>query len=760
MHHPPRTQNLSIVSFEPQSKIPHKLSYTADGSTLPKPRTKMKTTLACLVLLMSGAYALKVKEAAVYQNETDLTLSPQSNRNGWVNPEDLPPMPQCIAQQDQSAWLRAMTECTKQRCTSHFIGICTHHQWLTQLSCLATKISPGVIERYYPYCARSILAKAQLYQWAHTITGRTWLIEVGDAIGLQDLSPSSLVRGYTGVDVIRKAPTCLAESTSASSNEHFEHVMASCGFTGTTKHTGNAERPWEYSRSSKSMAALDYETAGYDLVLHYYNYLWSRIADGDYFDRDCFCTTYTLNLDKEPCAASGELEITKERHWIHATCGATSLSPHWLDNLKTTPRAFIPIEDWHWPKCVAGMPSQVTELTDICATDACEVDSSGYCRVRRAIDRACVCRKISYDSCGDSCHEFDKRIEYTTWLHGLCGDVQGWHGLPDNWRDLATPTPAEMIPWRWSLKPSNGSDTGHRPPLTTEQCASNWWKLGSLALVNIGTFLAAYLSRRQRPPGIISGLLPHMHALGWLQRGALIAALQVLATWVNSFIVQSTPGYEHAPALQLTLLWSSIPRVAWLTMLLVVPSLPEPTGSSAIATVLAAEVILQSISSHYMVMTIGYGWDHDFYFGALEGVNRGMLAVIMYVGALISLCAYGAALVHSVQLRRKIAEPGSRSPRSRGEKAEQTLFTGHTAGDRATYGTFSSKRPQDQVSDRSSPSSYLTTVNILLLLWISQWIFWGGFIGLSSEEFCPPNLLLLTAVWITASWMGVDILRL
>ncbi|KAJ5729801.1 uncharacterized protein N7483_004309 [Penicillium malachiteum] len=299
-------------------------------------------------------------------------MLPQDNRGGWVNPEDLSPMPQCIAQQDQSAWLSTMTKCTKRRCTRHFGVICTHHQWLTQLSCLSTSFSPDVIASYLPYCDRSILAKAQLYSWIRTITGRTWMVEVGDANGLQNLSPSSLAEGYAAVDIISNAPKCLTGSTSSVSREPFRYVIASCGFTSTSQDTGNAARPWEYSGSLHSMVALDFETVGYDLV-------GARIKDGDYFDKDCFCGVFTINLEQEPCTRSEKLDITKECLWINATCGSTSLPDGWADTLMTTQFSFIPIEDWQWPMCVADMPKDVIELTDQCATDACEVDSSGYC---------------------------------------------------------------------------------------------------------------------------------------------------------------------------------------------------------------------------------------------------------------------------------------------------------------------------------------------------------------------------------------------
>jgi hypothetical protein len=41
--------------------------------------------------------------AKIGPDEKGQTLNPLVNRNGWINPEDLTPMPQCIAQQDQSS---------------------------------------------------------------------------------------------------------------------------------------------------------------------------------------------------------------------------------------------------------------------------------------------------------------------------------------------------------------------------------------------------------------------------------------------------------------------------------------------------------------------------------------------------------------------------------------------------------------------------------------------------------------------------------
>ncbi|KAL4782594.1 hypothetical protein BJX76DRAFT_358750 [Aspergillus varians] len=758
----------------------------------------MKISITYLVLLMTGVYGEDVTlnevlhTPTIKHNGDEPTLVPLDNRNGWVNPEDLPPMPQCIAQQDQSTWLSTMTKCTQKRCTHHFGFICTHQQWLTELSCLSSAFSPDAIKTYFPYCGRSILAKTQLHLWISQITGRPWLIDVGDANDLQNLSPASLVKGYAAVDVIDKAPTCLTRSVSAPPAEPFQHVIASCGFTGTTQHTGNAARSWEYSGSLRSMVALDFETVGYDLVpQRIIDLIRPRIRGGHYFDKDCFCSAFTINLQREPCAGSGQLDFTKERLWIMAICGSSSLPDNWTDSLKTTQFAYIPIEDWHWPMCVADMPKHVIELTDQCASDACELDSEGYCKVKRAVDRACVCRNISYDSCGGSCHIFDNRQDYIKWLHNLCANVQDWHGLPDNWRQLATPSPTDMIPWRWTIKPSIDSED----ITATETCASNEWKLGSFALVNIATFLAAFLSQRRSIHRDACGFSSHSHLEGWFFKGTFIAGLQLLANWFNVLLIQNTPGYADVPVIQVMLLWCSMPRLAWLTILLI--GLP-PFGAmelSAAASLLFAEIILQSLSSYYMLMTVNYGREHNLYFGGIGGAERGTLAIAMYAGALMWLFVIGLALFklrpamrkvngltgsdildpptwqRAEQTTSKIAE--ERMPPSYERRAKPTENSAHYRTDRTrgteetllasservystSYGTFSVNVQHHSTSRITS--LYPATVIVMLLLWIAQWLFWGGFIGLSSEEFCPPQLGHLTAVWIASSLIGGSII--
>lgn len=706
------------------------------------------------------------RAASVDLSEDGLILSPQDNHGGWVNPEDLPPMPQCISQQDQAVWLSTMTRCTSKICIRHFGIICTHHQWLTQLSCLNTAFSPEVIQGYSEYCSRSVLAKAQLYQWVRKITGRTWLVDVGDANELQGLSPASLTEGYASFDVRRAAPRCLTQSTSAPSGESFGHVMASCMFTDTTQHTGNPARPWEYNESQGSMVALDSETVGYNLTLH-------SIPAGTYFDKACFCGAFAMDLAKEPCRDLVQLDFTKERLWMNATCGPESLPYYWQKGLKTTGYSYIPSEDWQWPKCVDDMPQQVTGLVEQCATEACDRDADGYCKVKRVVERDCFCRDIRYESCGGSCHIFETRMDYVKWLHTLCGSVRGWHGLPVGWWRLAAPTLLEMLPWKWTVKPNFASITRAGSSNPTQQCASNEWKLGSLALINLAPILAKFLCRGKGLKRIARRYLWAPPQGSFVFAGTVIAALQIFANLINAYLVQITPGYDNVPIIPLMLLWCTMPRLAWIPVLIIGVQPTESMSAPASASLLFGESILQLISSCFMVSIIVYGLQHGFYSDGLKDAERGTAAEVMYSAALIGPavivlllmlwtptllkidCLIGSDSDTTHERKRSeqtpstiIEDPLVRSDeycaRIRDKTAYPSPFMGRAFKETmpinmegecyTAYGTVPAMKQNDQNCEEALANKRALTTLLLLLLWAAQWLFWGGFIVLSSEE--------------------------
>lgn len=660
-------------------------------------------------------------------------------------------MPQCIAQQDQTEWLNAMTRCTHKQCTRHFGVICTHHQWLTELSCLSIEFSPSLVSMYLPFCSRSILAKSQLIHWIRAITGRTWLVEVGDTNGLYTPSPMSLTEGYTTVGVISKAPTCLAESIFDPSAEPFQHVMASCSFTSDTQHTGNAARPWEYRESQHTMVALDFETAGYDLTRY-------RVAYGDYFDKRCFCEMYSTGMRTEPCLDSG-LSLTRERLWLNATCGPHTLPADWKNGLQTTTYAYIPTEKWRWPDCVTEMPHELVGQVDRCTTDACEPDAEGYCNIRRAVDRACFCRSMSYERCPGPCHVFEARINLVEWLQNVCGEVAGWHGLPKHWRQLAAPTATEMIPPQFIITPSVPSNPGSRHSRGASMCTSTTWKLGYVLLINLATLIASLYSQNAR----------HYHAYPqtWLLHGLAIAALQFAANWINAALVQATAGYESVSTLQLSLLWCTMPRLTWLMMLFVILRPFRRISLRTVWSFVFAEVILQALSAWPMMQTINYGRQHNFYSNGMVRLEVVPAAQYMYFGAamwLVVMLVTSALLLQAAH--QTIFQPEPRASElpapitannfmsaihEQWIKFEETLahcwLRGSCEAEErplphgscqayAGYGTIPTDYREHNISllERRVVRLALIAGLGMLLLWIAQWIFWIGFILLSSNE--------------------------
>ncbi|KAH7265497.1 uncharacterized protein BKA55DRAFT_252420 [Fusarium redolens] len=613
---------------------------------------KLQTVLQALLIAgVSGEPLTNSTHDVSDASSGDDDPSILKNRGGWVNPEDLAPMPQCIAQQDQSAWLDAMTKCTRHRCTSYFI-FCTHYQWLTHLGCLSDEFSPSVVKGYIKYCSRSVLAKAQLHHWVQAMTGRNWLVEVGDTNALQSLSPKSLTDGYATIDVANKAPGCLRESFSAGTKETFDHVIGSCSFTATTQHTGNAGRPWEYNGGRNSMTSLSFDTVGYQLTK-------TLIPHGEYFDKACFCNTFAMDQHEEPCSTSGAKDLEIQRRWMNETCGYT----------------------WHEPA----------------------------------------------------------RLQ-----------------------------PRDMIPWRWRIYPKSSEDDA--------TCPSHEWKLMSIGFINLVTLFAVLHARGRNSRGANSPRSLHYDSARWILGGILLASIHFLGNLANVNIVQRTPGYEAVPVLQLTLLWCSLPRLSWLP---ISSHGTKGSGSQDMTSSMSAmfaEVILQAFSFYHICVTVNYGRVHDFYFGGLAGAKRSPFAAVMYGGALVWLFVVAMMAVPFIRTLRTPYK--AKAPDEKTDSAPTTnegKCTVSQDDDADIRESLLSKRPSVNSGHRSygtlpaevesldPPMKRHSQLHMVLatgvpVLWLAQWLFWIGFIGLSSDDFCLPSLEILTGVWLASS-LGNVIIR-
>ncbi|KAF9771093.1 hypothetical protein IL306_011281 [Fusarium sp. DS 682] len=563
-------------------------------------------------------------------------------------------MPQCIAQQDQSAWLDAMTKCTHHRCTSYFI-FCTHYQWLTQLSCLSAEFSSSVVKGYIKYCSRSVLAKAQLHHWIQSTTGRNWLVDVGDTNALQNLSPKSLTDGYATIDVANKAPACLRNTPSSGTKETFDHVISSCSFTGTTQHTGNEARPWEYNSGLHSMTALSFDTIGYELTK-------TVIPRGEYYDKACFCNTFGVDKYEEPCSRSDSKDLEMQRRWMNDTCGYT-------------------------------------------------------------------------------------------------------------WREPPRLQPREIMPWRWRIYPRTSEHDAKCPP--------NEWKFMGIGFINLVTLFAVLHANNQRQIDTTGPRSLHYNPSRWILGGLLLATIHFLANLVNTNIIQRTPGYEDIPVVQLLLLWCSLPRLSWLPISSHGTRKSRAQDMTSSMSAMFSEVMLQALSFYHMCVTVNYGRQHDFYFGGLAGAKKASFAGLMYSGALLWLFIVALMAVPFIRTLRtptQVETPEEKAdsvPKQDGRKFQnvkdedsdvlESLLpkspkqpsTSHGDGN---YGTLPAEVESLDPSMRPHSQLHMVMATGVPLLWLAQWLFWIGFIGLSSEDFCLPSLETLTGVWLISS-LGSVVVR-
>jgi hypothetical protein len=731
-------------------------------------------------------------------------MSLQNTYGDWLDPKLLPALPQCIAQQPLRLWMNTMEECIWRRCAmrSSSNKECILHTHITQLSCLKNHFSPDLIGRYLPYCSRSPLAKAQFYHWIVQATGRTWFVDVGDAADVQKLTPASLVDGYVRIDVAGKAWSDLTDAKSAYWREHFRGVIASCSFTGMPLHIENIAEDSDSDAVKYIKSSLGSETAAYNLTQH-------SVPYGDYFDKACFCNNFKLDSE-EPYR---RIDMTEQRLWMNATCGPKSLISNGTSNLLTTESAYIAKEDWTWPSCAVDIPKAVLSLTDDCVERACKIDSSGYCEKTIAINRSCFCNQISYDSCGGSCHLFETRIDYINWMHRLCRDVEGWHGLPQDWQRLARPTPQDIIPQQWPITPHIYTDEDR----IQGSCASSDSMLVGLILLNVASLHAAFFTWRLDIQRILRNVLWRSSSWSFIVYGSSSAVVQLLGYWLVAYTIRSTSYFSHVPVYQLILFFCALPRPAWLKAAFFSLQNSDVMTISMAASALWSELILQIPTTYYMFTTVSYAWDHSFWRNSMEIAKQvpyarefhagaALWLLISFLGfALIVLMIAIAPIVPIVRAvwRRLITHKQVQLPNGDLNKTPSAMnafrmgFNERIASLNKWYfeqeDTFihrwscQSRRSDLASLDRAQPS-HETTYYVesdtpqyqrlivragiiccvsLLAMWIAQWLFWVGFLGLSREtyvcedvesmgktdisRFCVPRFWLAIMIWVAVS---------
>ncbi|KAI9765206.1 MAG: hypothetical protein M1840_007698 [Geoglossum simile] len=235
-----------------------------------------------------------------------------------------------------------------------------------------------------------------------------------------------------------------------------------------------------------------------------------------------------------------------------------------------------------------------------------------------------------------------------------------------SWRDfddLQRAARASLFPWRWRVQYSqatvrNVTDSkGYR-------CPSNSLKLGSFAVINVVVAIAAvFLGRRDVVSGITGGWCGKRDKDSNKRQGccgkpgsntwpfmALISVgLNLLANYINALIIHGTPGFSGVSIGGLVLLWCSRPRLAWISTLLVRREKEKSMYFALGASSLMTEVVLQAVGSVYIGTTVNFARQHRYYrIHRLDNILDGNDALIMYGGAMLWMVAIGSALIWAV----------------------------------------------------------------------------------------------------------------
>jgi hypothetical protein len=214
-----------------------------------------------------------------------------------------------------------------------------------------------------------------------------------------------------------------------------------------------------------------------------------------------------------------------------------------------------------------------------------------------------------------------------------------------------------------------------------------------------------------------------------------------------------------------------MPRSTWLTALLNGVQSSTATPLATVFFSIFTETILQAFSAYYMIATVNYGREHSFYGQSMARLDTAPPAKFMYVGALMWVIVVIVTLVSLIQAMRatnvstmdiEVDEPSKRlsiktqtpsiaqelmkSFNKRWEGLEEA-FVHHwtdktwdlgeaplTTEAYTVYGTLPVAKPNTQIIKKRTVRLSLIAITSLTLLWIAQWLFWAGFIGLSTEE--------------------------
>ncbi|ORY13967.1 hypothetical protein BCR34DRAFT_250074 [Clohesyomyces aquaticus] len=335
-------------------------------------------------------------------------------------------------------------------------------------------------------------------------------------------------------------------------------------------------------------------------------------------------------------------------------------------------------------------------------------------------------------TCGDylNLEAFNRTANTKDWAKCICLKYAGKESVYTGGGQLGPPNATERqwitsnvctglayTPWDWTVQPLNPS---------TRKCPSASRVLTTFAIVNVAVgCLGLIFGHRKIVNRASFGLLGKPDSKAWRFTWIITVASQFGANYLIAMLIKMTPGYGQSfTAIQLTLLLFARPRIGCFIALAAAywDRYGDGVYASFALSHLIAEIILQILAAP----SVGYAAGLAATRGILiQGRLHNQYAKLMYGGTFFWLCSSFVFFVGTLWVfRRRLFFLFSRN-----------LYA---------------KKEQNSVSC----TAFLGGGFIFLTQYIALWLFWGGFIGLAGETYCPPNLAQQGLIWTGFSLFG------
>ncbi|KAI4215833.1 MAG: hypothetical protein LQ351_001821 [Letrouitia transgressa] len=539
-------------------------------------------------------------------------------------------VPGCVFTEDNSTdgcpdFHNMVLGCTSEQCTETFFGACMQTANLTDERCVCEHYNSGT-------CKQTCLGDIHRHEYL------SWLN-----------STCAHLSGWSGLEPGWESIPSPLETLKVGNISWDQTWDGNWNptYTYTYKLPSCISRPWQaFNTCIADPTIAPYVVNDYTVDLWPYGLFDNNTL---YLDQSCFCT-HTFDDIQEVCTGcDSDLDRTELFAWYNVTCyNATvfqNIPNNWTDDVLLFTDNYLFQEKLTWLKCLrnsACSPS-LNETEVSCTSTRCQLDATGNCTTALAVERSCFCKDLSFEnSCNGSCSLSWERLEYLDWLNETCSPIPGWNGLPHNWLDLREIQIDELLPWHWSLRADHPSTNVTNGTLTSEsqnKCPSTAAKLGAYAAINgVIAVLVPILGRRTFVHRITFGFCGHPWSRMWIFTGLISIGLQVGSNLINAHHVKSIPGFHDIPMGELTLLWCTRPRLAWLVVALLPVQAKKAMYFSVVASTLTAEVVLQLLGSVYMGRVTNYGRKQHFYLaGHLAKAPHSTSTQILYAGSLLWL---------------------------------------------------------------------------------------------------------------------------